>query len=181
MAAPNSILPGFSFALFAQDEANPVPLTVANLSVWTGQVANIVGTDYAGTGTGGVQIPAETIPAYGFDDASVTYGLAGSRFSDKIPVQAAPKSMTITCAFTPADLANTSTGVGLIYADARRGTVDRTFVVVGSDFAATPNVFAFAFNARVGAFDILTEPGAEGKFNFTIHPRGGAYGTSANS
>lgn len=170
MAAPNKVLPGFSASLWMQSAATPTPLTTANLAVWTGQVAAIVGTAANGTGLNGVQVPVEAIPAFGQDDAVASYSVAGSRQSDKIPTQAAPTSMTITAAWNPSDAALLQ-----IRSDAYSGTVDRTFVAAAVDGAST---VAYAFNGRVGQFQIDAQPGAEAKCTFTIHPRGNQYGWS---
>lgn len=172
MAIPSKVLPGFSASLWMQAAATPTPLTTANLSVWTAQVAAIVGTNANGTGANGVAVPVEAIPAFGQDDAVANYAVAGSRQSDKIPVQAAPTSMTITAAWNPAD-----TALLQIRADAYNGTVDRTFVVAAVDGT---NTIAYAFNGRVGQFQIDSQPGAEAKCVFTIHPRGNQYGWSNN-
>lgn len=170
MAAPNKVLPGFSASLWMQSASTPTPLTTANLSVWTGQVATIVGTAANGTGASGVQLPVEAIPAFGQDDAVASFSVAGSRQSDKIPVQAAPTSMTITAAWNPSD-----TALLQIRSDAYSGVVDRTFVVAAVDGAST---IAYAFNGRVGEFQIDAAPGAEAKCTFTVHPRGNQYGWS---
>ena len=170
MSAPNKILPGFSASLWMQSAATPTALTTANLSVWTAQVAAIVGTAANGTGVNGVQVPVEAIPAFGMDDAVASFAVAGSRQSDKIPVQAAPTSMTITAAWNPSD-----TALLQIRSDAYSGTVDRTFVVAAVDGAST---IAYAFNGRVGQFQIDAQPGAEAKCTFTVHPRGNQYGWS---
>jgi len=170
MAAPNKILPGFAASLWMQSAASPTPLTTANLSVWTAQVATIVGTAANGTGAAGTQLNVEAVPAFGQDDAVASFSVAGQRQSDKIPTQAAPTSMTITSAWNPSDAALLQ-----IRSDAYSGTVDRTFVVAAADGATT---IAYAFNGRVGEFKIDAQPGAEAKAVFTIHPRGGQYGWS---
>jgi hypothetical protein len=170
MAAPNKVLPGFSASLWMQSASTPTPLTTANLSVWSGQVATIVGTAANGTGANGVLLPVEAIPAFGQDDAVASFSVAGSRQSDKIPVQAAPTSMTITAAWNPSD-----TALLQIRSDAYSGVVDRTFVVAAVDGAST---IAYAFNGRVGEFQIDAAPGAEAKCTFTVHPRGNQYGWS---
>lgn len=172
MAIPNKVLPGFSASLWMQSAATPTPLTTANLSVWTAQVAAIVGTAANGTGVNGVLLPVEAIPAFGQDDAMANYAVAGSRQSDKIPTQAAPTSMTITAAWNPAD-----TALLQIRSDAYSGVVDRTFVVAAVEGT---NTVAYAFNGRVGQFQIDSQPGAEAKCTFTIHPRGNQYGWSNN-
>ena len=172
MAIPSKVLPGFSTSLWMQSAATPTPLTTANLSVWLAQVTTIVGTVANGTGTAGIAVPVEAIPAFGMDDAVASFGVAGSRQSDKIPVQAAPTSLTITAAWNPAD-----TALLQIRADAYLGTVDRTFVVAAVDAA---NTVAYAFNGRVGQFQIDSQPGAEAKCTFTVHPRGNQYGWSNN-
>lgn len=172
MAIPNKVLPGFSASLWMQSAATPTPLTTANLSVWTAQVAAIVGTAANGTGLNGVLVPVEAIPAFGQDDAVANYSVAGSRQSDKIPTQAAPTSMTITAAWNPSDPALLQ-----IRSDAYNGTVDRTFVVAAVDGT---NTIAYAFNGRVGQFQIDAQPGAEAKCTFTVHPRGNQYGWSNN-
>lgn len=170
MSAPNKVLPGFSASLWMQSAATPTALTTANLSVWSGQVATIVGTTANGTGVNGVQVPVEAIPAFGQDDAVANFAVAGSRQSDKIPVQSAPTSMTITAAWNPSD-----TALLQIRSDAYSGIVDRTFVIAAVDGAST---IAYAFNGRVSEFQIDPAPNAEAKCTFTIHPRGNQYGWS---
>lgn len=172
MAVPTQVLPGFAASLWMQSAATPTPLTTANLSVWTAQVAAIVGTTANGTGANGVAVPVETVPAFGQDDAVANYAVAGSRQSDKIPVQASPTSLTITAAWNPSDSALLQ-----IRSDAYSGVVDRTFVVAA---VAGSNTVAYAFNGRVGQFQIDSAPGAEAKCIFTIHPRGNQYGWSNN-
>lgn len=170
MALPSKVLPGFSAALWMQSAATPTAFTTANLSVWTGQVATIVGTTAGGTGAAGVAVPVEAVPAFGQDDAMANFAVAGSRQSDKIPTQSAPTSMTITAAWNPSD-----TALLQIRSDAYNGTVDRTFVVSAYDGT---NTVAYAFNGRVSQFQIDAQPGAEAKCVFTVHPRGNQYGWS---
>lgn len=164
MALPNKVLPGFSATLYAQPGASPTPLTIAELSTYA-TVALIVDP--------GNVLPVEAIPAFGQDDAMANYSVAGSRQSDKIPVQAAPTSMTITAAWNPAD-----SQLLAMRADAYNGTIDRTFVIVASD--GTDEVL-YAFNGRVGQFSVDPAPGAEAKCTFTVHPRGNQYGWSNNA
>lgn len=173
MAIPNKVLPGFAASLWMQSGATPTPLSTANLSVWTAQVATIVGTTANGTGAAGVGVNVEAIPAFGQDDAVASYSLAGTRQSDKIPTQAAPTSLTVTAPWNPSDAS-----LLLIRGDAASGTVDRTFVIAAVDGA---NTVAYAFNGRVGQFQIDAQPGAEAKAVFTIHPRGNQYGWSNNT
>lgn len=170
MAAPNKILPGFSASMWMQTGATPTALTTANLSVWTAQVATIVGTVANGTGASGTLLPVEAVPAFGQDDAVASFSVAGSRQSDKIPTQSAPTSLTITAAWNPSD-----TALLLIRGDAASGVIDRTFVVAATDGATTT---AYAFNGRVSQFQIDAAPGAEAKCTFTVHPRGNQYGWS---
>ena len=170
MAAPAKVLPGFSASMWMQSGATPTALTTANLSVWAAQVATIVGTVANGTGAAGTALNVEAVPAFGQDDAVASYGVAGSRQSDKIPVQSAPTSMTITAAWNPSDA-----GLLLIRGDAASGVIDRTFVVAAVDGAST---IAYAFNGRVSQFQIDAAPGAESKCTFTVHPRGNQYGWS---
>ena len=47
MALINKVLPGYVATMWMQDEANPTPLTDAQLSTWTAQVANLIGTSAA--------------------------------------------------------------------------------------------------------------------------------------
>lgn len=164
MALPNKVLPGFTAALYAQPGATPTPLTTAQLSL----VASVSPIAVSGN-----LIPVEAIPAFGMDDAVASFGVAGSRQSDKIPVQAAPTSMTITAAWNPAD-----TNLLLMRADAYSGVIDRTFVVSATEGA---NIVYYAFNGRVGQFQIDAQPGAEAKATFTVHPRGNQYGWSNNA
>lgn len=164
MALPNKVLPGFSAALYCQPGAAPTPLTTAQLSL----VASVSPIAVSGN-----QLPVEAIPAFGQDDAMANFSVAGSRQSDKIPTQAAPTSMTITAAWNPAD-----TNLLLMRADAASGVVDRTFVISASDGS---NIVYYAFNGRVGQFQIDAAPGAEAKCVFTVHPRGNQYGWSNNA
>ena len=152
MSIPNKVLPGFSASLFMQSAATPTPLTTANLSVWTAQVAAIVGTSANGTGANGVLVPVEAIPAFGQDDAVANFSVAGARQSDKIPTQSAPTSLSITAAWNPSDAALLQ-----IRADAYDGTVDRTFVVAAVE---STNTIAYAFNGRVSQFQIDAQPHA---------------------
>ena len=161
MALPNKVLPGFSASLYAQSGATPTPLTVANLSVYS-SVSPVVIV--------GNLLPVEAIPAFGQDDAMANYNVAGSRQSDKIPTQAAPTSMSITAAWNPAD-----SQLLLMRDDAENGTIDRTFVILATDGT---NYVAYAFNGRVGQFQVDPNPTAEAKCMFTIHPRGNQYGWS---
>jgi hypothetical protein len=164
MALPNKVLPGFSAAMYAQPGATPTVLTTAQLSL----VASVSPIAVSGN-----LLPIETIPAFGQDDAVANYAVAGSRQSDKIPVQAAPTSMTITAAWNPSD-----TNLLLMRADAYSGVIDRTFVISATEGA---NIVYYAFNGRVGQFQIDAAPGAEAKCIFTIHPRGNQYGWSNNA
>lgn len=173
MALPNKVLPGFSAALWMQTGTTPVPLSVSNLAIWTSEVATIVGTAAQGTGSAGELVPVEAIPAFGQDDASANFAVAGSRQSDIIPTQSKPTSMTITAAWNPSDAA-----LLLIRGDAYNGTIDRTFVISATDGT---NTVAYAFNGRVGEFKIETAPTAEAKCTFTIHPRGNQFGWSNNT
>jgi len=172
MAAPSVILPGFSASLWIQTSATPTPLTTANLSVWTSQVATIAGTAANGTGAAGTALNVESIPQFGMDDAVASFMVAGSRQSDKIPVQAAPTSMTFTAPWNPSDSA-----LLLIRGDAYSGTQERTYVITA---VAGSTTIAYSFNGRVGAFSIDSQPGAEAKAIFTVHPRGNQYGWSNN-
>jgi hypothetical protein len=163
MALPNRVLPGFAAILYAQPSATPTALTVAQLST-LGNVAPIA--------VSGNQLPVESIPAFGQDDGVVNYMVAGSRQSDKIPVQSAPTSLSVTAAWNPSD-----TMLLLMRGDAYSGIVDRTFVIAAVDGS---NIVYYAFNGRVSEFQIQSDPGAEAKCVFTIHPRGNQYGWSNN-
>jgi hypothetical protein len=156
--------------MWMQTGASPTAFSTANLSVWTAQVATIVGTTANGTGASGTQLNVEAVPAFGQDDAVASFMVAGSRQSDKIPTQSAPTSMTITAAWNPSDA-----GLLLIRGDAYSGVIDRTFVVAAVAGATT---VAYAFNGRVSQFQIDAAPGAEAKCTFTVHPRGNQYGWS---
>lgn len=164
MAIPNKVLPGFSAALYCQPGASPTVLTTAQLSTWANVSAITIAANL---------IPVEAVPAFGMDDAVANYSVAGSRQSDKIPTQSAPTSMSVTAAWNPSDAE-----LLLMRDDAYNGTIDRTFVVTATDGT---NIIAYAFNGRVGNFQIDAQPGAEAKCNFTIHPRGNQYGWSNNT
>ncbi len=161
MALPSKVLPGFSAALYMQPSSSPTALTTANLSVLASVSAIAVS---------GNLVPVEAIPAFGQDDAVASFMVAGSRQSDKIPTQSAPTSMTITAAWNPSDA-----NLLLIRGDAYSGIVDRTFVISATDGT---NVVYYAFNGRVSMFHVDSQPGAEAKCVFSIHPRGNQYGWS---
>jgi len=171
MALPNQVLPGFSASLWVQADATA--LAVADLSVWNDKVEDIVGTAANGTGSAGYLVPVEAVPAFGQDDGVASFGVAGSRQSDKIPVQSAPTSMTITAAWNPSNAALLQ-----IRDDAYSGIVERTYVIAATDGADT---VAYAFNGRISQFQIDAAPGAEAKCMFTLHPRGNQYGWSNNA
>ena len=171
MALIDKILPGYVATLWMQEDDTPTPLTDAQLSTWTAQVADIVGTTAGGTGTSGMQVPVEAIPAFGADDAFAAYSVAGARTGAKITTQNQVTSLTVTAAWNPADLAQL-----LIRDDGYNGTIIRTYVVAVYDGTDT---VAYAFNARIGGLQWDMSPDAEGKFIFTIHPVGGnSYGWS---
>jgi hypothetical protein len=164
MALPAKILAGFSATLYCQPTATPTPLTVANLSVYASVSALAIS---------GNLVPVEAIPAFGQDDASASFSVAGSRQSDKIPTQSAPTSMTITAAWNPSD-----TVLLLLRGDAYNGMIDRTFVISATDGTGIVN---YAFNGRVSEWQIDSQPNAEAKVTFSIHPRGNQYGWSAST
>ena len=164
MAIPNKVLPGFSATMYAQPLASPTPLTLAQLSL----VASVSPIAVSGN-----IMNIEAIPAFGQDDAVASFSVAGSRQSDKIPVQSAPTSMTITAAWNPSDAV-----ILLLRGDAYSGTVDRTFVVAATDGT---NIIYYSFIGRVSQFQIDPAPGAESKCTFTVHPRGNLYGWSNNA
>ena len=164
MALPNKVLPGFSAAMYAQSGETPTALTLAQLST----LANVSALAISGN-----LLNVEAIPAFGQDDAVASFTVAGSRQSDKIPVQSAPTSMTITAAWNPSD-----TVLLQVRADAYNGTTERTYVISATDGT---NIIYYAFNARASQFTIDPAPGAEAKATFTIHPRGNMYGWSNNA
>jgi hypothetical protein len=173
MALIDKVLPGYVATIWCQDDATPTPLTDAQLSTWTGQVATIIGTSAGGTGTNGIQIPVEAVPAFGSDDAFAAYSVAGARTGAKITTQNQVTSLTITCPWNPADPAQL-----LMRDDGYNGTIIRTYVIAVYDGSDT---VAYAFNGRIGGLKWDMAPSAEGKFEFTIHPTGGnAYGWSNN-
>jgi hypothetical protein len=163
MALPNRVLPGFAAILYAQPSATPTALTLAQLST----LANVAAIAISGN-----QLPVESIPAFGQDDGVVNYAVAGSRQSDKIPVQSAPTSLSVTAAWNPSD-----SMLLLMRGDSQSGIIDRTFVIAAVDGA---NIVYYAFNGRVSEFQIQSDPSAEAKCVFTIHPRGNQYGWSNN-
>jgi hypothetical protein len=164
MALPNKILPGFSAALYCQPSATPTPLTVTQLSL----VASVAPLAISGN-----LVNVEAVPAFGQDDAVASFGVAGSRQSDKIPTQSAPTSLTITAPWNPAD-----SQLLILRNDAYSGVVDRTFIISATDGA---NIIYYAFNGRVSQFQVDAQVGAEAKAVFTVHPRGNQYGWSNNA
>jgi hypothetical protein len=174
MALINKVLPGYVATLWMQADPTPTALTDDQLSTWTGQVADIVGTSAGGTGTEGYLVPVEAIPAFGADDAFAAYSVAGARTGAKITTQNQVTSLTITAAWNPANAAQLQ-----IRDDGYNGTTIRTYVIAVYDGTDT---VAYAFNGRVGGLQWDMSPSAEGKFIFTIHPTGGnSYGWSNDS
>ena len=174
MALINKVLPGYVATLWMQTGASPTALTDAQLETWTAQVADIIGTSAGGTGTAGIQVPVEAVPAFGSDDAFAAYNVAGARTGAKITTQNQVTSLAITAPWNPADPAQL-----LIRDDGYNGTIIRTYVIAVYDGTDT---VAYAFNGRVGGLKWDMSPTAEGKFEFTIHPVGGnSYGWSNNA
>ena len=174
MALINKVLPGYVATLWMQADPTPTALTDDQLSTWTGQVADIVGTSAGGTGTEGYLVPVEAIPAFGADDAFAAYSIAGARTGAKITTQNQVTSLTVTAAWNPASVSQL-----LIRDDGYNGTIIRTYVIAVYDGTDT---VAYAFNGRVGGLQWDMSPSAEGKFMFTIHPTGGnSYGWSNNT
>jgi hypothetical protein len=161
MALPNKILPGFSATLYAQPGASPTALTTSALGTYATVSALAIEANL---------VPVEAIPAFGQDDAVASFGIAGSRQSDKIPVQSAPTSMTITAAWNPSNAV-----LLLLRDDSKNGTIDRTFIISATDGTGIVN---YAFNGRVSQWTVDNAPGAEAKVTFTIHPRGNQYNWS---
>jgi hypothetical protein len=164
MALPNKVLPGFSATLYAQSGSSPTALTLTQLATYASVSAIAISAN---------QLNVEAIPAFGQDDASANFMVAGARQSDIIPTQSKPTSMTITAAWNPSD-----TQLLQMRADAYNGTVDRTFVIAATDGT---NTVYYAFNGRVSEWRIDAAPGAEAKAVFSVHPRGNQYGWSNNA
>ncbi len=172
MALINKVLPGYVATIWCQDGSNPVALTDAELSTWA-EVEAIIGTSAGGTGTAGIQIPVEAVPAFGADDAFAAYSVAGARTGAKITTQNQVSSLNVTCAWNPADPAQL-----LVRDDGYNGTIIRTYVIAVYDGTDT---VAYSFNGRIGGLQWDMSPSAEGKFIFTIHPTGGnSYGWANN-
>jgi vacuolar-type H+-ATPase subunit F/Vma7 len=158
MALSTKILPGFSASMFLQPGANPTPLATAAMGV----LATVQAIAVAGN-----LLEVEAITAFGQEDAVVSFMVAGSRQSDKIPVQSPPVSLELTAAFKPSD-----TNILLVRADAYSGIIDRTYVIAAVEGA---NILYYSFNARASGFRSLFEPGQEGQVTFNLHPRGNQF------
>ena len=173
MALINKVLPGYVATLWCQDDATPTPLTDAQLSTWA-SIETIIGTSSGGTGTAGILVPVQAVPAFGADDAFAAFSVAGARTGAKITTQNQVTSLNVTASWNPADTAQL-----LIRDDGYNGTIVRTYVVAVYDGEDT---VAYAFNGMIGGMSWDMSPSAEGKFNFTIHPIGGnSYGWSNNT
>lgn len=159
MAVPSVILPGFNATMYAQPTSTPTALTTAT---GIGTYATVNALCITAN-----QLNIEAIPAFGMDDAVASFSVAGQRVGDKIPVQAAPTSMTITAPWNPSDAM-----LLILRGDAYDGKIDRTFFIKVTN--GSTDALIYAFNARVGSFQIDASPGAEAKAIFTIHPRGGS-------
>jgi hypothetical protein len=164
MALPDKVLPGFSVSLYAQSGASPTPLTLTQLSTLGSVSAIAIAAN---------TVNIEAVPAFGQDDAVASFSVAGSRQSDKIPVQSAPTSLSITAAWNPSDSVLVQ-----VRTDAYSGITERTYVIAAVDGA---NIIYYAFNARASEWKIDAQPGAESKATFTLHPRGNMYGWSNNA
>jgi hypothetical protein len=173
MALINKVLPGYVATLWMQDTATPIPLTDTELSTWA-DIQTLIGTSAGGTGTDGIQVPVEVVPAFGADDAFAAYNIAGQRTGAKITTQNQVTSLAVTAPWNPADPAQL-----LIRDDGYSGYIIRTYVIASYDGTDT---VAYAFNARIGGLQWDMSPTAEGKFIFNIHPVGGSsYGWSNNT
>lgn len=172
MALIDKVLPGYVATIWCQDDAVPTPFTDTQLGTWA-NVETIIGTSAGGTGTAGIQIPVEAVPAFGSDDAFAAYSVAGQRTGAKITTQNQVTSLTITCPWNPADPAQL-----LMRDDGYNGTIIRTYVIAVYDGTDT---VAYSFNGRIGGLKWDMSPSAEGKFEFTIHPVGGSSYGWANS
>jgi len=164
MALPNKVLPGFVASLYMQPGAAPTPIATA---VLLGTYATVSPFVVAAN-----LLEVEAIPAFGQEDAMANFSVAGSRQSDKIPVQSAPFSLSFIHAWNP-----TNANLLLVRGDAYSGLIDRTYVIA---FVEGANQVLFAFNARAGQFSIDSAPGAEAQCTFTLHPRGNLFGWSNN-
>jgi len=165
MGIPNKILAGMTASMYMQPSATPTPLTLAQLST----LANVSAIAVSGN-----LLNIEAVPAFGQDDAVANFTVAGSRQSDKIPVQSAPTSMTITAPWNPSDA-----NILQVRADAESiSSTERTYVVAATDGT---NIQYYAFNARASEFKVDSQPNAEAKAVFTLHPRGNMYGWSNNA
>ena len=164
MALPDKVLPGFSVSLYAQSGASPTALTLTQLSTLGSVSAIAIAAN---------TVNIEAVPAFGQDDAVASFSVAGSRQSDKIPVQSAPTSLSITAAWNPSDSVLVQ-----VRTDAYSGITERTYVIAAVDGA---NIIYYAFNARASEWKIDAQPGAESKATFTLHPRGNMYGWSNNA
>lgn len=170
MALINKVLPGYVATIWMQEDTNPTAFTDTQLSTWA-DTSTLIGTSAGGLGTAGMMIPVESIPAFGADDASAAYSVAGARTGAKITTQNQVTSLTITSAWNPADAAQLQ-----VRDDGYNGTTIRTYVIAVYDGTDT---VAYAFNARVGGLQWEMATNAEGKFTFTLHPVGGnSYGWS---
>lgn len=147
------------------------PLTNAQLSVFGynqpsfDRVAGIVGASAGGTGQRGILIPAESVPTVGFDDAVASYSIAGARISDKIPAQMFGTDLQVSCIWNPNDPA-----ILTMIDDAESGQTERTFVMALYNSNDTTGIY-YAFNGKIGGWQIDSQPNAEAKAMFTIHPR----------
>lgn len=99
MALINKVMPGYSATLWMQDDVTPTPLTDAQLGTWTAQVADIIGTAAGGTGTAGMAVPVEAIPAFGADDAFAAY--SASPFVPIRPPHTFSKNRSCSSLFVP--------------------------------------------------------------------------------
>lgn len=147
-----------SFVLYTSAGGTPTALTAAQM----GTLAQVQAITFATN-----LLNIQTIPAFGQDDASVSFPVAGARQSDKMPTQAAGTSMTITATWNPSDA-----GLLQMRADAYSGTIDRTYVIAATEGS---NTVYYSFTGRASNFQIDSQPGAEAKAMFTIHPRAGLY------
>lgn len=175
MAFPSAVFSGRSAQLWAQTGASPVPLTIAQLATWTGQVQNIVGQSAGGLGTDGTLVQVQSLVPIGSSAETVQFGQTGFIQADSIPVQNNVVQLALISTFIPTDTATQT-----VIADGLSGTIDRTYVVTVATgpVAAPTGIWAYAFNARVTGVQYDYTVNQEGRLTFTLVPRGNQYGIS---
>ena len=165
MSQVNSIFAGFAAQVYIQPAVTPVPLTIIQLGANDLDSATESGTEIKAIVTASNILQVQQVGIAGYENAEVSFPLAGSRYGMKLATQSPPASLTWTLAYNPSNPA-----IQLLASDANRGTVIRTYVLAA---LVGLNTTVYAFNATASAAQINYNTAEEAKYIVTVVPVGG--------